>query len=76
MASNKDMRRVDLGEFTCELIRFFSNPIWLTWNDTAAIPYVDPPKSTSDADMSSTRPHPTLQANSRGLRKYKKDKMF
>ncbi|GLI77147.1 hypothetical protein PoHVEF18_005432 [Penicillium ochrochloron] len=44
MASNKDMRRADL----------VSIPIGLTWNDAAAIPYVDPPKSANDGDMSST----------------------
>lgn len=55
MASNKDMRRADLGELICQLLGSYSNPIWLTLNDAAAIPYVDPPKSANDADMSSTR---------------------
>jgi hypothetical protein len=51
MSSKKDMRRADLGEWT--LI-----PVIAVNLTTPAIPYVDPPKSSSDADISST---PRLQ---------------
>jgi hypothetical protein len=51
MSSKKDMRRADLGEWA--LIPVIAGILIIS-----AIPYVDPPKSSSDADISST---PRLQ---------------
>ena len=50
MASKKDMRRADLGNPTLT-----SLSVQKLTRTSPAIPYVDPPKSSSDADISSTR---------------------
>lgn len=52
MASNKDMRRADLGGLFANAGTLW-NLVWLTSDAFTAIPYVDPPKSSNDTDMSS-----------------------
>lgn len=53
MASNKDMRRADLGKL--KIYGLVSSHLRsLANSQSTAIPYVDPPKSASDADVTST----------------------
>lgn len=59
MASNKDMRRADLGELIeagRKFVLIAHESVELISSHAAAIPYVDPPKSANDADMSSEQP--------------------